>query len=151
MTDLPYGRGGSPLQNLILNKKKDTVLSAFKMNEEIDAGPVYLKKPLSLNGCAEEIYNRADELSFEMISEIILNEPYPKPQKNNATYFKRRSPSQSLIPPNLELSEIYDFIRMLDAPTYPKAFLNHGNIRLELNCAKFFDNLIEARVIIKKK
>jgi len=30
MTDLPYGRGGSPLQNLIVRGYQDTVLTAFK-------------------------------------------------------------------------------------------------------------------------
>ena len=44
MTDLPFGRGGSPLQNLILRKKKFTKISAFKMNNKIDGGPIYLKK-----------------------------------------------------------------------------------------------------------
>jgi methionyl-tRNA formyltransferase len=44
MTDLPYGRGGSPLQNLIIRGHKKTIISAIKCVEEIDAGPVYLKK-----------------------------------------------------------------------------------------------------------
>ena len=31
MTDLPYGRGGSPLQNLILSGKTDTKISTSKI------------------------------------------------------------------------------------------------------------------------
>ena len=58
MTDLPYGRGGSPLQNLIIRGHKDTMISAVKCIKEIDAGPVYLKKRMSLLGTAEEIYLR---------------------------------------------------------------------------------------------
>lgn len=50
MTDVPYGRGGSPLQNLIVRKHKKTKLTALKMTEEIDAGPVYCKRELSLDG-----------------------------------------------------------------------------------------------------
>ena len=34
MTDLPYGRGGSPLQNLIIRKQKNTKISAFKVNNK---------------------------------------------------------------------------------------------------------------------
>src|SRR5688500_871868 len=41
MTDLPFGRGGSPLQNLILRGITTTKLSAFRVAEELDAGPVY--------------------------------------------------------------------------------------------------------------
>ena len=44
MTDLPYGRGGSPLQNLILDNKQKTMISAFKMTERMDEGPIYIKK-----------------------------------------------------------------------------------------------------------
>src|SRR5262249_17488018 len=43
MTDVPYGRGGSPLQNLIVRGHKATMISALACAEEIDAGAVYLK------------------------------------------------------------------------------------------------------------
>ena len=46
MTDLPYGRGGSPLQNLILSGKTDTKISALKVDNGIDTGDVFLKKDL---------------------------------------------------------------------------------------------------------
>ena len=59
MTDLPFGRGGSPLQNLITRGISKTKISALRCNEEIDAGPIYLKRPLSLHGSAEEIYQLA--------------------------------------------------------------------------------------------
>ena len=48
MTDLPFGRGGSPLQNLILNNFSHTKITALKMSDELDAGPIYLKKDLRL-------------------------------------------------------------------------------------------------------
>ena len=41
MADVPYGRGGSPLQNLIALGHKKTKLTALKMIDELDAGPVY--------------------------------------------------------------------------------------------------------------
>jgi methionyl-tRNA formyltransferase len=50
MTDVPYGRGGSPLQNLIVRGHKETKVTALRMTREIDAGAVYLKEPLSLEG-----------------------------------------------------------------------------------------------------
>ena len=50
MTDVPYGRGGSPLQNLIARGHRKTKLTALRMTKEFDAGPVYLKEDLSLEG-----------------------------------------------------------------------------------------------------
>jgi len=150
MTDLPYGRGGSPLQNLILNKKTDTAICAFKMIKEIDAGPIYVKKSMFLDGRAEDIYKHAGDLSWEMINWIIENEPVPVPQKVNPIYFNRRDPKQSLLPFEGTSSEIYDYIRMLDAPTYPLAYINHGDFKFEFSHSKLKDDIIEARVIIKK-
>jgi|SRR6516164_1882173 methionyl-tRNA formyltransferase len=39
-TDLPYGRGGSPLQNLIVRGHNSTVLTALRTVEEFDAGSI---------------------------------------------------------------------------------------------------------------
>lgn len=150
MTDLPYGRGGSPLQNLILKGKKKTKMSAFKMTKEIDAGPIYDKKLMSLNGKAKDIYKRAGNLSWKIVHWIIENEPIPKPQEDNSIYFNRRTSKESLLPFRGKLSEIYDYIRMLDAPTYPLAYVNHGNFRVEFCDSKLKNNIVEARVIIKK-
>ena len=65
MTDLPFGRGGSPLQNLIERGIYQTKISAIRVAEELDAGPVYLKRDLSLEGSAEEIFKRACGIIFE--------------------------------------------------------------------------------------
>ena len=48
MTDLPFGRGGSPLQNLILKGVTRTKICALKVIEAFDAGPIYLRRNLSL-------------------------------------------------------------------------------------------------------
>lgn len=73
MTDLPYGRGGSPLQNLIVRGLTATKLSALRVEVGLDTGPVYLKMDLSLSGTAEEIFVRVNKLVGKMIVEIIQN------------------------------------------------------------------------------
>ncbi|MCK5491947.1 MAG: methionyl-tRNA formyltransferase, partial [Candidatus Omnitrophica bacterium] len=52
MTDLPFGRGGSPLQNLIVRGIKRTKISAIKVEKGLDVGAVYLKRNLLLAGSA---------------------------------------------------------------------------------------------------
>ena len=135
MTDVPYGRGGSPLQNLIIRGHKETKLTALKMVEEFDAGPVYLKEDLGLSGSAEEVYVRASYLSARMIRRIIDEHPVPVPQEGEPTLFKRRSPDESRMESLKSLCEIHDFIRMLDAEGYPRAFARHGQLRLTLSDA----------------
>jgi len=92
MTDLPYGRGGSPLQNLIIRGKKETKISALRVEKGLDTGPIYLKKPLSLMGTAQEIFLRAKYIVKEMIIEIIDEQLIPVAQKGEITEFKRRKP-----------------------------------------------------------
>ena len=140
MTDLPYGRGGSPLQNLILKKKKITKLTAFKMNEKIDSGDYILKKKISLKGPAHEIYKKMSLKSLEMIKKILSKKIKYKKQRGKKVYFKRRKPFQSKINNINNLNDLYDFIRMLDAPSYPKAYLNIGKRKIFFYNAKLENN-----------
>jgi len=152
MTDLPYGRGGSPLQNLIVRGQESTKISALKVSEGIDTGDIYLKKELSLWGTAEEIFIRASKIIFEMISEIILNDIKPHKQEGGITSFRRRKPEDGNISELTDLEEIFNYIRMLDAEGYPNAFLDSGNIRLEFSRATLkSNNSILADVRITKK
>ena len=153
MTDLPFGRGGSPLQNLILNGHKETYLSAFKMTKKLDAGPIYLKRKIKLSGSADGIYKLVMVKSLIMINKIISLNISPKSQKGTVTYFERRKPTQSKMKPLLSLQEIYDFIRMLDAQDYPKAFIDYKSFTMLFNNAKMNKNKLTATVEfqIKKK
>lgn len=151
MTDLPYGRGGSPLQNLIIQGYKKTMLTALRMEKSVDAGPIYYKKPLSLHGSAHDIYKRAGKLCWDMINNFIRENPNPEAQKGTITNFKRRTPEQSQIPEGLSLEDIYNYIRMLDAPGYPKAFLEIKDYRLEFENSGYADGRLSAKVSFIKR
>lgn len=148
MADVPYGRGGSPLQNLVLRGHTDTVLTALRMTDELDAGPVYAKRPLSLAGTAEAVYVRATELSLELAGELVATNPVPVPQEGEPVVFRRRRPAESELPGDLDLDGVVDFIRMLDADGYPRAFVTQGGLRLELAAAARYADRVEARVVI---
>ena len=55
---LPYGRGGSPIQNLIVNNYEASPVCALKIIEELDAGPIYSQIEVSLDGKIDEIFER---------------------------------------------------------------------------------------------
>lgn len=151
MTDLPFGRGGSPLQNLIVRGITDTKLSAIKCVKKLDAGPIYLKRDLSLYGNAEEIYLRAGKIMEDMIIQIVSNNPAPVPQKGEPVIFKRRKPEQSNINEISNLEKLFDHIRMLDADGYPLAFLETDNFILKFKRASIKSDRIESDVIIMEK
>lgn len=147
-TNVPFGRGGSPIQNLLLLNFETTTLSAIRMTEELDAGPVYLRWNLPLYGTAEEIYCRLSQTIAYMIEFILKNDPTPTEQFGDSFMFKRRTPTMSEIDGEGNLEGLHTFIRMLDAETYPHAFLNYGNFRLELTHSNMYDNRIDAHVTI---
>lgn len=153
MTDLPYGRGGSPLQNLIIRKHKKTKISAIKVDSGIDEGDIYLKHDLDLKGSAKEIFSRSSLVIYNMIFEILNKNPKPISQVGKITVFKRRTPSQGSITELTCLDQIYDYIRMLDCEGYPKAFIENLKVKFEFSNAKYDknNNLIDANVRIFKK
>ncbi len=152
MTNLPYGRGGSPLQNLIVRGKKTTSISALQVDGGIDTGPIYFKRFLALTGSAEEIYKKMSRIIFtKMIPFIIQNKPTPFTQKGRVVEFTRRKPEESNIKNSNSLKDLYDVIRMLDAPEYPKAFLETDKLRFEFSKVKKAAKKMVASVEIYEK
>jgi len=151
MTDLPYGRGGSPLQNLIIRGHTETQLTALRCEKGLDAGPIYLKRLLSLSGTAEQILRQAALLMEEMIIEIVEKHPVPVQQEGEPTIFKRRTPADGDLSPLMELDQIFDYIRMLDADGYPPAFIETEHFLYEFREAEYRNSFVDARVRIKRK
>ena len=147
-TDLPYGRGGSPIQNLIIRDKKSTSITAFRMTDKLDSGPYLLKKKLILNGSAQVIYEKSAIIVFDMIRDIIKNNYKYKNQRGKPTIFKRLKDNK-LLTKNTSLRFLYNKIRMLDAETYPKAFIKIKNIKFEFYNVKIIKNSLKCRVTIK--
>lgn len=154
MTDLPYGRGGSPLQNLITNKIYNTKITAIKVSKELDEGDIYLKEDFDISkGSANEIYKNASKLIFKkLIPNILRQNPTPVRQEGDVVNFKRRTPEQSNIKMlnNVSIANLYDFIRMLDAPSYPKAYLELDNLKIELFEVIIKDGKLEGRFEVSK-
>jgi methionyl-tRNA formyltransferase len=151
MTDVPYGRGGSPLQNLIVRGHEATMISAIDCVKEIDAGAVYLKRPLSLAGTAEQILQRASSIVEDMIVEIVRSRPIPVPQEGPVVAFKRRTPAEGDLAALADVGQVYDYIRMLDGEGYPRAFVRTPHLHLEFSDARHDGDFVEARVRIRKQ
>ena len=151
MTDVPFGRGGSPLQNLIARGVYETKMTALKCVRELDAGPVYMKKSLSLEGTAEEIYGRGALLAKQMMVEILTQKPEPLPQTGEPVTFPRRKPHESDVKQLSSLESVFDYIRMLDAEGYPRAFVETPHLRFEFEAGAKNDDHVFAHVKIYEK
>lgn len=58
---LPRYRGGSPIQNQIINGEVESAVTYFKMNNEIDAGPIIWQQNFSLDGDLKDVFSRISE------------------------------------------------------------------------------------------
>ncbi len=153
-TDLPYGRGGSPLQNLIIRGHKETKVSAIRLVNKLDAGNILLKSNISLDGSASEIFERMAHIIGEQCLRILRNDYNETEQEGEVTFFKRRKPDESNLDKNsfTDLESIYNFIRMLDCDGYPRAYVDIGIFRFEFAKATYQDkDSVSCQVKISKK
>lgn len=127
-SDLPKYRGGSPIQNQIIDGLKISKVSIFVMNQEIDAGDLVAQEDISLQGSLAEIFKEIEEVGFRLTLNLIKLGLNPVPQDHkNATFCKRRSEVDS----EITLDELrtkpseylHNKIRMLADP-YPNAYIN---------------------------
>jgi len=148
-SDLPKFRGGSPIQNQIINGIKKTKTTAFLMDDGLDTGDILLKKSLSLDGSINEIFDRMITNDYEMIVDIINKKYTIKKQHRKSTVFKRRKPEESELE-HLNHSNLYlyNFVRMLEDP-YPNAFIKIGKKKIIFKSMKMKKNILEFRGIIE--
>ena len=133
-SDLPLYRGGSPIQNQIINGIKETKVTIIKMNEKIDAGDIVGKRNLNLQGSLDQVFNRIFHAGFDITKDFLENGiTYVKQDEQRATYYKRRNPADSEI--TLEelktknADYLYNKIRMLADP-YPNAFIRTSDKKI---------------------
>ena len=132
---LPYGRGGSPIQNLIMEGIKASPVCAIKMTSKLDAGPIYASSNISLAGDLNSIFSRINDAVNELIAKILSEILTPIDQVSEPHIFKKLTQGDNEITAGLKLEEIYDRIRMVDHPDYLSAFIMYGNIKNELSNA----------------
>ena len=124
---LPKYRGGSPIQNQIINGESVSAVTLFKMTENLDDGDIYFQEKFSLEGSLDQIFERIIDLGYAGTLKILNNDFKLISQDNsNATYFKRRRVEESEITIDEIKSNSAEFlhnkIRMLNDP-YPNAFI----------------------------
>ena len=128
---LPKYRGGSPIQNQIVNGESISAVTFFRMTEKLDAGNILWQKSFSLKNNLNNINLRIKTLTFSGIIDI-LNDNYNEriQDETQVTYFKRRTPEQSeILLSDIQQNnakQLYDKIRCLQDP-YPNAFIVCGD------------------------
>lgn len=134
---LPFYRGAAPIQWAVINNEKKTGLSAMKMDEGMDTGPVLIQQevPIGKDDTAGDLHDRLAALSgdfllrtLEGISTGVLNESAQDDEK--ATYAPKIDRSMALIDWERPAEEISALIRGLDP--WPGAYTMVAGKQLKL-------------------
>jgi methionyl-tRNA formyltransferase len=134
-SDLPKYRGGSPIQNQIIDGIEDSKVSFFIMDEGVDTGDILYQPYLSLRGKLSNIFSDIEKIGTEYINRIIddyknnILNSY-KQDESKSSFCKRRKESDSEIKIDDILNNdpvyLYNKIRSLNDP-YPNAFIRCKN------------------------
>ena len=98
---LPLYRGGSPIQNQIINGEEVSAVTLFKMDEGIDTGDIISQVPLSLKGDLQEIFARIVQLGTNQTRKMITDFPNLKLKKQDnsisSSFIIKLEPCKTLI------------------------------------------------------
>ena len=147
---LPYGRGGSPIQNLILKGIERAPVCALKMTDVLDGGPIYDSLEITLDGNIEQIFSKIAKCVEELILKICRYTPIPSPQKGDVVSFRRLSYEDNELLEGYSIKELYDRIRMVDGEGYQRAYIKFGDYKFEFSDSQIVNNELFAKIRIYK-
>ena len=124
---LPKYRGGSPIQNQIINGETKGAVSIFLMDNGMDTGPIIAQEEISLLGSLDEIFDRIIITGSKLTTNFLNNGYDLRAQDDKkATSFKRRKESDSEILieeiTTKDSTYLLNKIRMLQDP-YPNPYI----------------------------
>lgn len=129
-SDLPKGKGFSPLQWQIIEGRNEIPLTLFEVVEDVDAGPYYLKDKIVLTGA--ELYQEIRSILGEKIIAMCLNyvenihELEPVAQTGEESVYPRRKGKDDEIDPHLPISAQFNHFRIADNENHPLWFVLNG-------------------------
>ena len=136
-SDLPAGRGWSPLTWQVLEGSQEIIVSLIDAAEKIDQGAIYAQTKIKLNGT--ELLDDLRRLQFvasrrlcmQFISSFLANSLTPVEQIGSPSYYPRRTAIDSKISLNTSLKDCFNLLRVSDKDRYP-AWFEHKGRRFKL-------------------
>lgn len=127
-SDLPKGRGFSPLTWLILEGAHDVPITLFEATEGADEGPWYFKDVIHFEG--HELNEALKRAQGEKTMDLVLTfvDQYDSlqvhEQAGESSWYPRRAAKDSELDPGKTIAEQFDLLRVVDNERYP-AFFTH--------------------------
>ena len=129
---LPEGRGWSPANWQLEQLKTEIPVSLITMAEKIDRGEIIdqISIEVPLGELWADFVPKFQSAQEELIVRLIsgkLDARRFRNQEGPGTYFRKRSPLDSEIDPEVSLASQWGKLRASDATRFPNFFFLHGN------------------------
>lgn len=124
-SNLPKGKGFSPLQWQILQNKNIIKVNLIKLEPKVDSGDIILTDYLKLNGSElyDEIREKQSEVTFQLIEKFLNKKIIQyKKQKNKETFFRKRNANDSKLDINQSLKKSFNLLRICNNEEWPAFF-----------------------------
>lgn len=137
-SNLPKGKGFSPLQWQILQNKNIIKVNLIKLEPKVDSGDIILTGDLKLNGSElyDEIREKQSEVTFQLIEKFLNKKIIQyKKQKGKETFFRKRNADDSKLDINQSLKKSFKLLRICNNEEWP-AFFYYKNHKYTLKIFK---------------
>ncbi len=136
-SDLPAGRGWSPLTWQVLQGAQNIVVTLFEAADAVDAGAIYGQTAIQLRGdeLVDDLRRQQAAATFSLCADFVAGYPgvlqQAREQQGTSSYFPRRTPVDSRIDLDLPLRDQFNLLRVCDNTRYP-AWFEHAGARYTL-------------------
>ncbi len=139
-SDLPKGRGWSPLVWQLLEGRAEIAVTLLEADEPVDSGKIWSKRWLRFEG--HELFDEINQVLFQTelelmdfaIAECEVIQAQAQ-DSQQASWYPRRHPQDSRLDPQLPLASQFDLLRVADPARYPAYFELRG-YRYEITIRK---------------
>jgi methionyl-tRNA formyltransferase len=127
-SDLPSGKGWSPLTWQILDGKNQIPVSLFEADDSVDSGSIYARRLIDFQGyeLIDSLRKKLGDTTYELCSCFVAEYPrsssQPKMQKGTESFYSRRGPKDSQLDVNKTIAEQFNLLRIVDNQAYPAFF-----------------------------
>ncbi len=131
-SDLPRGRGMSPMTWRVLGGASRLPVSLIEAEDAVDSGAIYAQEWLTLAGneLLPELQQTLGESTMRLCAGAIeaygLGRLVGQPQQGEPTTYRWRKPQDSRLDPDRSIREQFNLLRVVDNEKYPAFFDLHG-------------------------
>lgn len=140
-SDLPVGRGWSPLTWQVLQGAQKIIVTLFEAVDAVDSGMIYGQTAIQLQGdeLISDLRLKQAAATLDLCTKFILDYPAvlkkKREQRGTPSYFQKRTPADSQIDVNRSLADQFNLLRVCDNQRYP-AWFDYAGARYTISVSR---------------